>query len=274
MNQVDFIYLNLCEQLLYADQVAGTREMNNVKIELDASKNTIVGVRGISPSYLLGEWLWYFTGRHDVKFISQFGSMWEKLSDDGITNNSAYGYLMRYAFGFDQIEKMIDLLTLDPNSRRAVVNLNTPNEKVIETHDEPCTIALQYLIRDGKLNCTGIMRSNDIWFGLPYDIAFFTELQRYIAYRLDIPVGSYTHFVTSMHLYDKDYETVKKIVSDREYKGYEYDRIELYKNSYWLAQAVEDDIKKNKPKLCIRHDLLARAKDLIDFREVKDGSEY
>jgi len=268
MNQIDFIYLNLCEQLLYADRVAGTREMNNVKIELDASKNTIVGVRGISPSYLLGEWLWYFNGFNSVKFISQYGSMWERLTDNGMTNNSAYGHLMKYKFGFDQIEKMIELLQKDPTSRRAVINLNTPNKNVIETHDEPCTIALQYLIRDGKLNCTGMMRSNDIWFGFPYDIAFFTELQRYIAHRLDIPVGSYTHFVTSMHLYDKDYDTIKNIVQDREYEGYEYDSIKLYDRSYRMAKNINHWIEIGLPSKEIRERTVEMAKELIDFREV------
>lgn len=268
MYEIDHVYLDLCQKLLAAKQVAGTREINNVKVTFDASKNTIVGVRGISPSYLLGEWLWYFNGINKMRFISQFGSMWKRLSDDGITNNSAYGYLMRLAFGFDQIEKIIELLQKDPNSRRAVINLNTPNKNVIETHDEPCTIALQYLIRDGVLDCTGMMRSNDIWFGFPYDIAFFTELQRYIAFRLGIEAGTYTHFVVSLHLYDKDYETIKQIVQDREYKGYEYDSIKLYDNSLTFAKDIYQWIDLGLSSSEIRRRTVKRAEELIDFREV------
>lgn len=211
---IDSLYWTLCKFLLDAPNVEDTRELNNVKVTLTDITNNIVSIRGLSPSYLLGELLWYFAGRNDVEFISKFSSFWKGISDDGETCNSAYGYLMRYAFGFDQIEKVIELLTKDPNSRRAKINLNTPRENVIETKDEPCTMFLQFLIRDKKLHCTAVMRSNDIWFGFPYDVAFFTELQKYIADRLGVKYGEYTHFVVSMHLYDRDYEKVSKIVEN------------------------------------------------------------
>jgi thymidylate synthase len=263
------VYLDLCEKLLAAKQVAGTREINNVKVSFDASKNTIVGVRGSSPAYLLGEWLWYFNGINHMNFISKYGSMWKRLTDDGITNNSAYGYIMQYKFGFNQIEKMIELLQKDPTSRRAVININTPNERVIETHDEPCTIGLQYLIRDGKLNCTGIMRSNDVWFGFPYDVAFFTELQRYIASRLNIRVGTYTHFVVSMHLYDKDYDAIQKIVQNRESECYEYDSKLLYEYSRYMADEIIKDIMRDRDAKWIKDHTMLMAEQLIKFRKVE-----
>lgn len=205
-NNIDEIYMALCKDLAKATKVGNTRELLNVKFVLTDITKNIVSVRGISPSYLCGELLWYFNGLHSTEFISRFSKFWEKISDDGKTANSAYGYLMKGAFGFDQIETVIKLLKHDPNSRRAVVNLNTPHKGVLITKDEPCTIALQFMIRKGNLDCTAIMRSNDIWFGTPYDVAFFTELQKYIAQRLGVGYGWYTHFATSLHLYDKDYD--------------------------------------------------------------------
>ena len=68
-------------------------------------------------------------------------------------------------------------------------------------------------IRDGKLNCTGIMRSNDIWLGTPYDITFFTELQKYIAHRVGVEYGTYTHFVTSIHAYDRNFQDIKEVLT-------------------------------------------------------------
>lgn len=207
-NNIDSIYMMLCKDLTRATKVGNTRELLNVKFVLTDITKNIVSVRGISPSYLCGELLWYFNGMVSTEFISRFSSFWKNISDDGKTANSAYGWLMKGAFGFDQIETVIKLLKADPNSRRAVINLNTPNSHVIETKDEPCTIALQFMIRKGNLDCTAIMRSNDIWFGTPYDVAFFTELQKYIAQRLEVGYGWYTHFATSLHLYDRDYDKV------------------------------------------------------------------
>jgi thymidylate synthase len=102
-------------------------------------------------------------------------------------------------------------LTIDPYSRRAVLNVNVPNENVIDTRDEPCTICLNYQIRNGKLQCTCVMRSNDVNFGLRNDLGFFIYLQKYIAKRLGVGVGSYTHFAMSIHFYDKDFKMIKDI---------------------------------------------------------------
>lgn len=206
-NNIDDIYRKTCNALLHeGTEVNGTLELNNFSFTLTDITNNIVNIRNISKSYLFGELLWYMTARNDIDFIQKFSGFWGRISDDGVTSNSAYGHILFKRHGFDQVHKIIDLLIADPNSRRAVLNFNVPNENVIETKDEICTIALQMYIRDGKLNCTGIMRSNDIWLGTPYDVAFFTELQKYIAHRVGVEYGTYTHFVTSIHAYDRNRE--------------------------------------------------------------------
>lgn len=266
-DRVDDLYLNVCKYLLEAPKVSTTRELNNVKLELGDITNNIVNIRNISPSYLFAEWLWYFTGRNDVAFIGTFASLWKKLSDDGETCNSAYGYLMQEAFGFNQVEKIIELLHYDPNSRRAVINLNTPNKHVIETKDEPCTIALQFLIRNGELHCTTMMRSNDIWFGFPYDIAFFTELQIYIADRLNVKYGTYTHFVVSMHLYDKDYDAVKKIVENPIVKKIRFDRKKFHKNKYFASRLISYTISNENNRSAMKDLILDLAKEYFDYKQ-------
>ena len=103
------------------------------------------------------------------------------------------------------------MLTIDPYSRRAVLNINVPNYNVIDTKDEPCTICLNYQIRNNKLHCTCVMRSNDVNFGLRNDLGFFISLQKYIAERLGIEVGQYNHFAMSIHFYDRDFKFIKDI---------------------------------------------------------------
>lgn len=211
----DDIYREVCYHLLtQGTSVKGTRELNNVSFTLTNIENNIVNIRNISKSYLFGELLWYMTARDDIDFIQKFSGFWGRISDDGVHSNSAYGHILFKRHGFNQVEKIIELLKTDNESRRAVLNFNVPNPNVIETKDEICTIALQMYIRDGKLNCTGIMRSNDIFLGTPYDVAFFTELQKYIAHRVGVGYGSYTHFVTSIHMYDRNYNDLIKITQN------------------------------------------------------------
>lgn len=269
MNQIDEIYLGLCKQLLNAPKVAGTRELNNVKLTIDnigqAPGDNIVSVRGISPSYLMGELLWYFTGRNDLQFISAFAKKWEQVSDDGETCNSAYGYIMKNKFPFNQISQVVNILKHDPNSRRAIINLNTPHLNRLKTKDEPCTIALQFYIRDGKLNCTGIMRSNDIWTGFPYDVAFFTELQKYIACRLNILCGSYTHFATSLHMYDRNLDAVLDMVENSMSKPISFNFDKFHEHKYYVAQLIE--VASNHcSREYVKDFTLKLAKEQFDFK--------
>ena len=64
--------------------------------------------------YAIGELLWYWSGRNDVEFIDHFSKFWRNISDDGKTANSAYGYIIKYKFGFDQLECVINELKRNP----------------------------------------------------------------------------------------------------------------------------------------------------------------
>jgi thymidylate synthase len=59
-------------------------------------------------------------------------------------------------------------------------------------------------VRDGKLEWSQIMRSNDVFRGLPYNFVQFTMLQEVLAGWIGVEPGSYTHFADSLHLYEED----------------------------------------------------------------------
>lgn len=238
-------YTQLCYKLLTSPRVGNTREINNCHFTVKDINTCTHTIRNMPLHYVCGELLWYAAGSNSMKFISKFGSMWERLSDDGVTNNSAYGYLIAHKHGFNQLDKIIELLKKDPSSRRAVININIPNEQLIETKDEPCTIALQFLVRDSKVHCTAMMRSNDIWFGLPYDIVFFTTLQKYIADRLGYGYGTYTHFATSLHMYDRDRNKIVEMLKKNQIQHCEINHNELFKQVNELYMIVD---KSNNPK--------------------------
>lgn len=236
------IYLDLCSKLVKAPVIGNTKELNNYKFVLKDIHQSIITIRGISKKYLLAELLWYINERNDKEFIGQFASLWNNISDDGITNNSAYGYILGKKYGFNQIEQIIELLKKDPNSRRAVLNISDPAINRITTKDMQCTVCLQFLLRDNKLNCTGYMRSNDVWFGLPYDVVYFTFLQKYIAYRLGVGCGSYTHFVGSIHMYLRDEVNIKDMIKNVPEHSFDIDYWKLLKNKDIIDIVNKDNI--------------------------------
>lgn len=207
------IYRQLCGKVaVQGQEVAGTKELLNSGFTLlDITDNVPTARTGYSIAYMLGELAWYFRGREDVEFISKFSSFWKRISDDGVTNRSAYGAIVFNRYGFDQVKQVVDTLKRNPYSRRAIINFNVPNRERFKTRDEICTIALVFELRDGKLDCTGIMRSNDVWLGTPYDVVFFTELQKHIANELGVGYGKYTHFAVSLHAYAKDIDRVREV---------------------------------------------------------------
>ena len=219
MIEINQLFKDLAKELsTEATQVANTREVLNKQFVLNDLENNVLTLkcRHKAMIYAIGELIWYWSGRNDVDFIDHFSKFWRNISDDGKTANSAYGYIIKYKFGFDQLECVINELRRNPDSRRAVININTPSMYRMVTRDTQCTMFLHYYIRDNKLCSTATMRSNDFIKGLTFDITYFTELQKYIAHRLGLECGTYTHFDTSFHTYDADKELLEKIMNETE----------------------------------------------------------
>jgi len=207
------VYTVLAKQLLKDKyRVTNTSEIENCALVI--TKPSLVdfsfGMREISEKYATAELEWYWSGDNSCHTIGAHAKRWLAITDDGKTSNSAYGYILQKKYGFNQIDEVIALLRLDSTSRRAVLNISDPTINRIETKDMQCTVCIQFLVRNNKLNMTVYMRSNDIVFGLPYDYIYFMSIARHIALELGIEIGTYTHIAGSMHLYDSSRNKIIK----------------------------------------------------------------
>lgn len=194
-------------------------------------------VRKLNFGFMVGELLWILQGKNDLS-ITHYNKQWANFSDDGETLNGAYGQrIFRWDGCFDfldesyndeqgnphpsfelqqitinQFEKAYEQLKADPDSRQATIVLFNPVQDYRETKDKPCTNLIRFTIRDGKLNMTVFMRSNDIWFGTPYDIFNFTMMQEIMAGKLGVEVGKYEHIADSLHIYEQHFEVAKQLI--------------------------------------------------------------
>lgn len=186
--------------------------LNATTVIKDPTRNIVTSQdRKMPMRYAVGELLWYLSGSNRLRNIFIFSKVWERMSDNNITVNSAYGYRIFKQFDFDQFEYVQRLLQAQPLSRQAVIHIKDPvNYMDYPTKDVPCTMDLQYFIRDNKLHATTHMRSNDLWTGFPYDVFFFTCLQIMLAFRINVDIGTYTHFAGSLHLYERSLEEYHK----------------------------------------------------------------
>lgn len=210
------VYRQLCGKVsVQGREVAGTRELLNGGFTLlDITDNIATARTGYSLPYMLGGLAWHFTGRGDAEFISKFSPSRRHVGgdgDDGVADRPAYGAIAFNRHGFDQVAHVIDTLRRDPHSRRAAIDFGVPGPGRPEAGDGVRAIALVFELRGGELDCTGIMRSDDIWLGTPYDVVFFTELQKHIANELGAGYGKYTHFAVSLHAYERDVDRVREV---------------------------------------------------------------
>lgn len=183
-------------------------EIINATTVLSDPTNNIMknSLRNLPMKYAIGEMLWYMSHNNKLKEIQKYTKGWDRMSDDGVTVNSNYGWCIRDKYGFDQWEWCKQELNNNPNSRRAVIHIKEPSDK--ESKDVNCTVCLQFFIRDEKLYCTTYMRSNDIWLGYPYDVFQFTCMQILMSMELGIELGTYTHIAGSLHLYGRNYVNI------------------------------------------------------------------
>lgn len=218
-------YIDMISRVMREPQYESAPRGQNIKEILGASftiKNPrdripyVVG-RKFSMSYMVAELIWYLAGDNSTEWISKYSAFWKNISDDGVTANSAYGARLFKPHGkiaqgrFTQLDYVIEELKQDPDSRRAVMHLRVPDDSIDAKLDVPCTLALQFFIRNGALHQVANMRSSDLIFGIAYDIPAFTVFQELIANELGVDVGTYTHTSNSLHIYERHFEMAEKI---------------------------------------------------------------
>lgn len=103
-----------------------------------------------------------------------------------------------------------DLLRKDPHTRQAVASIWSPDvpTRLAGSKDVPCTCLLHFMTEhdnDGEpmLSLHVYMRSNDLNWGTPYDVAAFTTVQLAMAGGLGLRAGRYYHTCGSLHYYEE-----------------------------------------------------------------------
>lgn len=189
-------------------------ELTGILIELENPRARLsrTETRG-RPFSCLGELCWYLAKTNNTEFITYYIKKYEEVSEDKHVHGG-YGPRLFNWKNINQVEQVISILKENTFSRKAVIQLFDSTDLLGKHKDIPCTCNLQFLIRNDKLHLITSMRSNDVWLGFPHDIFCFTMLQEIIARNLSIDIGSYKHFVGSLHLYETDIKDAKQFLRE------------------------------------------------------------
>lgn len=147
----------------------------------------------------------------------------------------------------DQISHVVRKLSIDPDTRQAVVTLWNPAlDNVYHARDFPCTVALNFAIVNDKLELRTLMRSNDVWLGYPYDIFQFTQLQLSVARALACAPGTYTHTAWSLHMYATDADKLRTLAHYKTESPYQPTGFGVTGDSWYHVRHAAELILKNK----------------------------
>ncbi len=210
------------------------------QIKNDSFRMPLLMCRGYNPFFAIAESAWILLGMNSVDPLSNHIKGYEKYSDDGKTLNGAYGYRLKTYFGCDQVQKAINILKQNKNTRQVVLQLWAVEDLGKASNDIPCNTQVMLKIVENKLNLTVINRSNDLYLGVPYNVFAFYILQQYIANKLNLEIGMQTHFTDSLHLYTRNETQIKDIINTN--SNLSYNKVNKFVTNYKWSFYSQDSI--------------------------------
>lgn len=192
-----------------------TRELPQHTIEVDMTMPVVtVPGRKLNYKFMAAEAFWILSGDNSVDGIAPWNKHIAAFSDDGATFFGAYGPPIR-----EQLPFVVGKLLEDEDSRQAVISIWRPSPP--KTKDTPCTVAMVFSVRHGKVNAHVFMRSNDVWLGTPYDVFNFSMVAHLVCALLNeaqpmrsawFTPGTLYLTAASSHIYEHNWLPAKDVL--------------------------------------------------------------
>lgn len=193
----------------------------------------LVTTKRVSFKSVVAELLWFLEGSTDNNRLNELGAtIWDEWADESGDLGPIYGKQWRDWNGVDQIHNALELLKHKPYSRRNVVSAwnvsdlpseyQSPQDNVAfgKMALAPCHFAFQFYVSmtdestgKPKLNCQVIMRSCDLFLGLPFNIASYALLTHLVANSVGMVVGELSILMIDAHIYLNHLDQVNELIS-------------------------------------------------------------
>lgn len=203
-------------------------------------------VRDANPFFHLAEALWMLAGRDDARFLNLFVRDFGARFADGEVMHGAYGHRWRRALGFDQLDRVVEILRNDRLSRQAVIQMwdartliddlyprggdegASCDDLLGEWKDRPCNTHAYLRVRgdrgdkdlghgnvvdydNGVLDMLVSCRSNDVvWGAYGANAVHFSVLQEYLAARIGVGVGPLWQTSWNYHAYVSELSSLER----------------------------------------------------------------
>jgi thymidylate synthase len=148
----------------------------------------------------------------------------ERVSGESVNPGQAYKYRNEVWFQFldvrgqfsytyserldlcDQVSRVVDRIREDQDSRQLYLSVwqTADVTRIGGQARVPCSLGYYFKVTQGRLDMTYLQRSADFVTHLENDIYLAYYLQTYMATRTELLSGNFTHWIGSLHIFQKD----------------------------------------------------------------------
>lgn len=245
MNTTNNVWINLIEDILENPHYEVSPRGMPVKEKLNGSYTVqmpaylSLNTRKVNYNFMFAEAAWIISGSNRLSDITPYMKAYANFSDDNQFLRGAYGPKV-----VDQLPYIVDTLSNDPDTRQAVMTIW--RERPGPSKDIPCTVAIQFLIRDNQLHLIVTMRSNDAVLGFTYDVFTFSMIGLSVLLLLrdrgaQISLGELHVNAGSLHIYEQHFNKLN------EWKeGFHQKEVESYIKGLENSTSYEELIERLK----------------------------
>jgi thymidylate synthase len=187
-----------------------------MRFDLDAGFPVLTTKR-LHLRSIIHELLWFLKGDTNVKYLHDNDvTIWDEWADENGDLGPVYGAQWR-AWGtadgghVDQIQRALDLIRTNPDSRRIIVSAWNVGE-LDQMALQPCHALFQFYVAKGRLSCQLYQRSADVFLGVPFNIASYALLTHMLAQQADLRPGELIWTGGDCHLYLNHLQQVEQLL--------------------------------------------------------------
>lgn len=183
-----------------------TKELSNYAYQV--LKPDYGDIEGVHESWVQLEWHDRLQGGlNPGRAWRERPEVWEQFLERAkpkMPGRFSYTYSER--MGGNYLRAIVTELEKHPHSRQLYLPVwsNQSDWRRRGVHRVPCSLGYWFVMRDNKIHLTYMMRSCDLHTHYPNDAALATIMQAWVAKESGYEMGTFTHFIGSLHVYAKD----------------------------------------------------------------------
>ena len=182
------------------------------------------------------EFNWFMNGETNIQRFRDAGvKIWDAWADANGNLGPVYGHQMRNFNdqNIDQMHNLLNGIMDDPDSRRHIISLWNPAQ-LSDMRLPPCYLYFQFFVQGENLNMFVVQRSGDLFLGIPYDVALFSQILIYVSEVTGYKPNQLDVQIVDAHIYKTSLDAVHEYFQQDTFvlPDYEYDNGVLTINDY------------------------------------------